>query len=892
MWLFKRLLPLLFTTGFCANVVSQVRVCGTVTDSVQRPVIHSQVILFSVTSGQILTYSFTDSNGHYCLQTHNPDKYKIEFHGLGYVTETRFLEIPKNPAPDSVIKIDVRLKSKVYEIDEVIKQGERPISIKKDTITYNVLAFSNGTEKVVEDILKKLPGINVDDDGKINFKGKEVEKVMIEGDDFFGKGYRVLTQNVHANAIEKVEAISNYSDNPLLKQIANSEKVALNLKLNKNAHSKIYGNADLGYNTINNHYVNTNLMNFSSTVRSLFIGNSNSIGFKPIGDPFGLMQSLSESEKLSEYDIDLPKFILDIQEQKPQFKRQKVSTEENHMGSLNEAITISTKSKLTITSAFNQIHENFNRNTSQNYSYDTIMFTNIDNYKLDKSDRRIYVKAKLENFSNQNTFIQLNTNFSGVYGIKNANTNFNGNEIQEKIPDRSALFNGNFAFTKKIGNRSVVQVIGYGYTGTFKEFFSVSPIPKSIQFPDWKNYLRGYQYFSRTANMAMGLITYKYRLSDFVLFETETGANAVTEKLNATFKLTDSSNIVHGENALSGNTNYKLGRSFLKIDLTLGSDSIKLKFGITGNLMNYREPYRGIWSSKAVIQPTARFSWGINKINKVSLSYNSTNSAIPFYHTINHYYLSSHNSITKGLGQFDYIGKQTFTLNYSLGNWSTRLFFNSMLLYYFQPKSIAQNMLIDQFLICKSDTLGEDNRYIMVNSEINYFVKALRTNIKLTHNSSYQSYTSFFNGKANRTKSNSMRNGIELRSAFQSFFNFHLGYSYSQSYIFGKNNKNINYQRVFFNMYIKANQRVNAEILSELYGNYNSKLSLNGKSYLFVDATLTYKFKESGWSISLTGYNLFNRKIYYMPQIAEYEKMITFYNLIPRYLLGTVSFKF
>jgi hypothetical protein len=92
-----------------------------------------------------------------------------------------------------------------------------PIRLKKDTIEYNAQTFSNGTEKNVEELLKKLPGITVQSDGKIKFGNREVERVMIENDDLFEKGYQTLTQNMPSKPLDKVQVLQNYSKNKLLK---------------------------------------------------------------------------------------------------------------------------------------------------------------------------------------------------------------------------------------------------------------------------------------------------------------------------------------------------------------------------------------------------------------------------------------------------------------------------------------------------------------------------------------------------------------------------------------------------------------------------------------------------------------------------------------------------
>jgi hypothetical protein len=118
----------------------------------------------------------------------------LTFSSLGYKSKTISFEISKQTA----IKIDAILEEKPFELNEIIIEADRAINIKKDTITFKTKFFVNGTEQTVEDLLKKIPGLNIDNQGTIKVGNQEIEKLMIDGDDFFKKGYKILSQNMPA----------------------------------------------------------------------------------------------------------------------------------------------------------------------------------------------------------------------------------------------------------------------------------------------------------------------------------------------------------------------------------------------------------------------------------------------------------------------------------------------------------------------------------------------------------------------------------------------------------------------------------------------------------------------------------------------------------------------
>ena len=149
-------------------------------------------------------------------------------------------------------------------------------------MTYNIEKYKDPTDKKVQDVLKRLPGIEVNEkSGEIKYKGKSVETVTLDGDNLFGYNYSLGTKNINIDMLEQVQAIDNYSENPLLKGIEGGEKVSLNLKLKKGK-TDYSGNIDFGLginndlNLLNNS--NANILGISKNYKSFGIVSYNNIG--------------------------------------------------------------------------------------------------------------------------------------------------------------------------------------------------------------------------------------------------------------------------------------------------------------------------------------------------------------------------------------------------------------------------------------------------------------------------------------------------------------------------------------------------------------------------------------------------------------------------------------
>lgn len=112
---------------------------------------------------------------------------------------------------------DFNLKEKAESLSAVVLEADEKIKINRDTVSYRVSAFKDGSERTVEDMLKKLSEIEVSENGNIKALGKPIQKILIEGDDLADSNYKVISKNLDISAIDNIEIISNYVENPVLK---------------------------------------------------------------------------------------------------------------------------------------------------------------------------------------------------------------------------------------------------------------------------------------------------------------------------------------------------------------------------------------------------------------------------------------------------------------------------------------------------------------------------------------------------------------------------------------------------------------------------------------------------------------------------------------------------
>ena len=198
----------------------------------------------------LLTYALTDGTGAFTLTI--PDGVEtVEFTLMGY-------EKKRVRARDARQDMRVRLAPSGIMLKELTVKA-RPIDVHKDTINYNVAAFQGKEDRYIEDVLKKMPGIEVADNGAIRYKGRPINKFNIEGQDLLGNQYNQATRNMPADAVATVQVMEDDQPIRALKDRVPSDKATLNIKLKQGYKLRPFGEARGGIGGFNDVLWNNSL---------------------------------------------------------------------------------------------------------------------------------------------------------------------------------------------------------------------------------------------------------------------------------------------------------------------------------------------------------------------------------------------------------------------------------------------------------------------------------------------------------------------------------------------------------------------------------------------------------------------------------------------------------
>ncbi|MDB4113248.1 TonB-dependent receptor family protein [Flavobacteriaceae bacterium] len=226
-----------------SSIVSfgQISFKGVITDTLKNPLELASLVAINKETNGFESYVITDDLGQFKLDLKENTRYNIQISYIGLQTINDNLSTSQiNLVKDYVLKAE-------FTLDEVELVYKMPVAIKGDTLVYNADAYKNGSERKLEDIIEKLPGVEINESGQIEVEGKVVNKLMVNGKDFFDGDTKIATKNIPSNAVDKIQVLRNYAEVGQLSSVRNNQdNVAINIKLKEGKESFWFGNVTAG----------------------------------------------------------------------------------------------------------------------------------------------------------------------------------------------------------------------------------------------------------------------------------------------------------------------------------------------------------------------------------------------------------------------------------------------------------------------------------------------------------------------------------------------------------------------------------------------------------------------------------------------------------------------
>lgn len=252
------------------------------------PLESATVYLQRVKDSSLVTYTITDQKGVFDLEGRTYDeKLNLVISYIGFENYKRIVQIDN----EKVQIGNVLLKPDANQLDEVVVKAVSPITVKKDTLEFNVSSFKTKKNANVEDLLKKLPGVEIDENGKITVNGKDVNNIFVNGKPFFGDDPTITTRNLTKDIIEKVQITDTKTKSEAFTgEQSESENKTINLTISKDKNKGVFGRVSAGAGT-DERYEAAGMFNLFDNDQRISIlaggNNTNSLGFS-----FGEIQKM------------------------------------------------------------------------------------------------------------------------------------------------------------------------------------------------------------------------------------------------------------------------------------------------------------------------------------------------------------------------------------------------------------------------------------------------------------------------------------------------------------------------------------------------------------------------------------------------------------------------
>lgn len=853
----------------------QIKLKGKIIDQENRSIQSASVSIIDDNDNN-LGYNYSDEDGSYSILFEKPksEKITVEVSCLGYHKKTLFMNIKTNTIQNFI------LEEKIESLQEIVVESGKKIRIEQDTTTIKVASFGNKTEQTVEDILKKLPGIEVSKDGTIKAHGKTIYKLLIEGDDMFDKNYKLLSKNLDAKVLDAVQIIDNFEDNPILKKLDNSDKVALNLKLKKGKTNVWFGNITLGSGIIseNRWKESLNLGLLKKKIKLFYLSDYNNLGEKASDLIYtNVIDKNSFSNERFEYKT---KNLFNINKNEVQFFSKTQSIINNaFLNSLSFTKKINPKTSLR--GVVYLADDNQNQNSFSETKY------NIDNNPISFTENNFYnnhktlasTELELKYYANEKNYITNLFIFKNNPNKLNNNLIFNSDQVNQSSKTENYTFYNHFNHTYQLSeNKALNNYIYFGNDKINENSKINSPFLNNFlntNINDIVNQIANNQLFYIGGKSKLISKFRKLDITNSLQFELN------QEQFKNTFLVNNNSNTNYENNT-------KLNQIKIIFDNTIRYNfSKKIDFTANVNFQNINFDTQIVKNNIFLINPTISLNIKKTGFGNFSLSYSENNTLPEINQLTFNNQLIDYRSFLKGTLYSKPLKNTISSFTYYFYNDEKRFSINTSV-FYIKSQSIfnTESTLTNDFNFATYKQTNGGESYNFNFSFINY-IRKLKLASKIETTQMWSSMP--INANSNEfLQAKNYNNTIKYSATtyFKIPINFDCGFTYNYNQSVFNNIQSNNTTKDFF---VNINYSISKTWLAEFN---NSFYYVNKQNYSFNNIVVNYNPIESRFSYRLLFNNIRNENEYTFITISNYTYYKSSINLVPRYLLCSVKYRF
>ncbi len=835
----------------------------------------ASVVVSNIKNKHIIAYDITNTKGYYNIKLQTKlDSLKIEVSFLGYSKQTKIVS-------NTTQKLNFTLLESSEELKEVFVKTEA-IKQKGDTLSYRVSAFKNQKDRVIADVIRKMPGIDVLSDGKILYQGIPIQKYYIEGLDLLEGKYNLANNNLPASSVLKVQILENHQPIKLLDSIVFSEKTSLNIKLKNKITTT--GTAKVGAGLSPLLWdVNFTPMLFSRNKQMISSYQTNNIGY----DVTNETKYLTFEQLLDNLEGYNDKDWLRINElSPPSFSSKRWLNNNAHLVSSNYLFRIKKDVDFKIDLSY------INDFQQQEGKNETIFLTpteSINIYEPTKNKlffntlkgKLIYnINSKKKYFKNTLSFNKnWNSNQSEMFGLSSneqilATTDYSvSNKLKYTFPIKKKLvnFKSVFGYNKKPQDLSV----SFSNSSVLNNNYDYDNFKQSIDYTNFytNNHLgftKKYNKFTVVTNF--GFKTYNKSLkSNLDLFNTNNQIN---------LPLAYNNNLVSNKYQLYNKLKFLF--IFNNWKFTIKTPLSYLKFNIKDeNLYNEQT------ISKFIVNPNLSISKQINTHWKILFNINKRNKFGDINQLHYGYILPNYNTVQRYNNPILESNTLTNRIYFSYKNPIKSLFYNFGYSFNSTNKNLITGIKIQNDGVATFGFLEKNNKRKShsINLDFSKYFSSIKTTFSINSNYSKSIGKQLLNEKLIDTKTNNLLIKGALNSNIYNWLSINFKNEFSLTN--NSNFSNINSEKYTLDLSFFPTKNQYISFDAEYY---STSTSNNHQNNYFLNLNYKYQLKKSKIDLEFNWNNILNTKHYINSYNNDYMQSITTYNLRPTQVLLSAKF--
>ncbi len=656
-----------------------------------------------------------------------------------------------------------------------------------------------------------------------------------------------------------------------MKEVENSNKVALNLKLSDGEKSKPFGSLNLEGGIKNKYSAQGSVISISKNFKGYLSGGSNNVGYSTLSDASSRI--IHDGDKTQQpvdvkgdklIDIDMPTLSL---------SDNRYSSDRNDFALLSAMWKLNHKLKMHLWAHYNRSIRSIEEIQTSVYTSDELSFINKQTNAVGAKDNGSAYKLKFTYDISAHTMLESTSHLSLDNSYSTKHILFNESPVHANLKTKNHFYHQSIVLTSRTTPNNVWQIrFNYVNDRLPQHYYVDSVLFKNIASIDQLQ-----QDIQTKLEYADADIQYIRKLQDDHTLKLNLGTSYRRELLGVAL-LDDKEKF-----------NQTMIKSYFDVVYRKKIDHISIGVGVAGNQYWNSNSHHST-KSQFVIEPKALFDWHINSKNLLRASYFYTYKPAMLRDVAPLYVLTDFNSMMKGSGDMKLFANQGAMLNYQLGSWGSSSFLNVNVLYFNSFRYYGSNLRLTQNYTV-SEVAEFKNKYLFdVSLSYDQFISTLSSNLKLKGGYSRVSHSYRINSSTNQHFiSSNYTYDMSLRTMFTGLFNCNIGFKGTYVYT-NKDQSNYQNYNLFSDIYFIFNPHVNMEINTEYY--FQNKQVNNTRNSLFIDAKINFSAISNKLLFSLTGRNLSNTTKFDTYSITETYRTFYTAKLLPRMILLGIEYRF